>query len=229
MYPFLTYFPFKYCFSKPKPNFKNALKKAIRHRMDIKVPKSDREIEEDPFLQLGYGVNQFYSTLIRISQLMLFFTIVYTIPVSSMFAEKSSLVQMKATYSYSQYTLGNLGGSDVTCGQAPQTIDMAAISLNCKSGDLDTNAVLFDDPDRTSSDAGIINSGQEEQNYCRNDAFVDPYNCSQYLNVAAIKAKIDNRDMETFSKSLPMQNFDDDTWRLPSAALVSDEIKTNCF
>lgn len=44
---------FTCCMKKPKKNFKIALKKAIRHKLDIKMPQSELMIEEDPFLRLG--------------------------------------------------------------------------------------------------------------------------------------------------------------------------------
>ena len=36
-----------------KTSFKLALKKSLRHKMDLKMPKSELAIEEDPFLLMG--------------------------------------------------------------------------------------------------------------------------------------------------------------------------------
>lgn len=35
---------------KQKPNFKLALKKSLLNKLDMKIPKSDIALDEDPFL-----------------------------------------------------------------------------------------------------------------------------------------------------------------------------------
>jgi len=53
------------CFiSKRKKNFNFALKRAIRRRLELAVPKSDIRIEEDPFLLLGYGMNSYMQVML---------------------------------------------------------------------------------------------------------------------------------------------------------------------
>ena len=48
------------CFlKKRKPSFNGALKRAIRRKLELSVPKSDLRLEEDPFLHLGYGMNSY--------------------------------------------------------------------------------------------------------------------------------------------------------------------------
>jgi hypothetical protein len=51
---------------------------------------------------------------------------------------------------YSQFMIGNMGGSTVACSQVPQNIPGAVISLGCKTGGLDVDAAFS---------AGIINAG----------------------------------------------------------------------
>ena len=36
------------------------LKSSLRRKMDMSIPKSDLRIEEDPYLQLGYGMNAYF-------------------------------------------------------------------------------------------------------------------------------------------------------------------------
>jgi hypothetical protein len=38
---------------KPKRDFRYALRKSLLQKMDIKMPKTDFKLEEDPFLRLG--------------------------------------------------------------------------------------------------------------------------------------------------------------------------------
>jgi hypothetical protein len=42
------------CFTgKPKTSFKVALKKSLRHKLDLKMPSSELMVENDPFLRMG--------------------------------------------------------------------------------------------------------------------------------------------------------------------------------
>jgi len=49
--PYLKYC--KCCLKKPKKDFRLALKKSLLQKMDMKMPKTDIKLEEDPFLRLG--------------------------------------------------------------------------------------------------------------------------------------------------------------------------------
>jgi hypothetical protein len=46
------------CLRKNKPDFRLALRKSLLKKMDLKMPKSDIQLEEDPYLRLG-KVNEF--------------------------------------------------------------------------------------------------------------------------------------------------------------------------
>ena len=60
--PFIKYLCF--CCMKPrKKTFNGALKRAIRRKLELSVPKSDMMIEEDPFLLLGYGMNSYFEIM----------------------------------------------------------------------------------------------------------------------------------------------------------------------
>ncbi len=47
---------FTYCFKKKK-DFRAALRRSLLKKMDIKIPKTDLKLEEDPFLRLGNFLN----------------------------------------------------------------------------------------------------------------------------------------------------------------------------
>ena len=49
--PYLHYV--RCCLKKPKKDFRLAMRKALLFKMDMKMPKTDIKLEEDPFLRLG--------------------------------------------------------------------------------------------------------------------------------------------------------------------------------
>lgn len=59
VWPFL-----RYCccclLKRRKKSFMLGLKGALRRKLEMSIPKSDLRIEEDPYLQLGYGMNAFF-------------------------------------------------------------------------------------------------------------------------------------------------------------------------
>ena len=57
--PILQYRPFKF-FNRRKPDFQHAWRTALLKEMDVKMPKGEHEVTEDPFLVLGYGVNAYF-------------------------------------------------------------------------------------------------------------------------------------------------------------------------
>jgi hypothetical protein len=58
--PYLSYF--SCCLKKPKKDFQLAVKKALLRKMDMRMPKTDIQLEADPFLRLGKA----YLKIIRI-------------------------------------------------------------------------------------------------------------------------------------------------------------------
>ena len=65
--------PFLGRFQKKKSNFNLNLKSALLKEMGFKVPKGDAELENDPYMLLGYGVNAYFDVLYALS--MMFVTI----------------------------------------------------------------------------------------------------------------------------------------------------------
>jgi len=105
---------FRTCF-KRKPDFKHSLRKALLAQMKIKMPKSEEAIINDPFLILGYGLNAYFDMMVSLSCLCLAIT-VFMIPLYNGYAfndEKG--LQNESKYVVNQFTLGNLGGSNIFC------------------------------------------------------------------------------------------------------------------
>ena len=53
--PILTW-----CFKKKKSDYKMNLRRTLMQELNFKMPKSEEEISQDPFLILGYAVNAFF-------------------------------------------------------------------------------------------------------------------------------------------------------------------------
>ena len=78
--PFLKPFTKCGCCKKKKGDFQHALRTAILKKMGKKVPKNDRELREEPFLMLGYGVNAYLDIMLSLSKMFLMITI-FCIPI----------------------------------------------------------------------------------------------------------------------------------------------------
>jgi hypothetical protein len=52
--------PFFKLFIRRKPDFKFSLRKTLLMEMKIKLPKGEAQMQNDPFLILGYGVNAYF-------------------------------------------------------------------------------------------------------------------------------------------------------------------------
>ena len=67
---------FKKCRKPPKESFENALRRAFMKELELKIPKSELELQKEPFLRLGYGVNSYFDILLQIFYLMSFISVV---------------------------------------------------------------------------------------------------------------------------------------------------------
>ena len=89
------------------------LKSSLRRKLDMSVPKSDLRIEEDPYLQLGYGMNAYFQIVLQL-MCMVFCIMLVTVPMMMIYSTHEGLIA-EPGYSFNQYTLGNFGGSDTLC------------------------------------------------------------------------------------------------------------------
>ena len=63
------------CYGKPKRSFKYALKRSIRNELGIPETNNDRNLEADPFLVLGMGMNEYYNIMKKMITFFLLLTI----------------------------------------------------------------------------------------------------------------------------------------------------------
>jgi len=91
--------------------------------MEVKMPKSDIEINDDPFLLLGYGINAFFELMQSLMYMLICITI-FCIPLYLCYAtnDAKGLKQLEPKawkYNVHQFSLGNLGGAQVYCQTKP--------------------------------------------------------------------------------------------------------------
>jgi hypothetical protein len=75
---------FKSCLKKPKPRFKAELRKALIAELGFRLPKNE-EIEKDPFLILGYGINSYLDIMMNLFWMFTIITI-FCIPLCMIFS-----------------------------------------------------------------------------------------------------------------------------------------------
>ena len=88
-WPFLRYI----CcclLKRRKKSFMLGLKGALRRKLDMSIPKSDLRIEEDPYLQLGYGMNAYFQIVLQL-MCMVSCIMIVTVPLMLIYASHDSL------------------------------------------------------------------------------------------------------------------------------------------
>ena len=88
-WPFLRYL----CccvIKRRRPQFKGALKRSLRRKLEFTFPKSELRAEENPFLLLGYGMNSYLQVMIELMVLTGLICLV-TIPLMMTFASFNAL------------------------------------------------------------------------------------------------------------------------------------------
>lgn len=146
--------------------FKLGLKTGLRNRLGIKVPKSDLRVDKDPYLLLGYGMNSYFTVMLQLMWLCVLICVV-AIPLMGIYATGEQFTGLNA------YSLGNLGGSDVVCAQAPIMYPTSTIAIQCPAQTfIDLDAASFEDDTQIYS-SGLINAGVGAQNVCSTAAFVE--------------------------------------------------------
>jgi len=103
---------------KRKPDFRHSLRKTLLEEMGIRMPKSENQLIEDPFLILGYGVNAYFDIMLSLAYMFLTLC-VFCIPVYYVFSHNDArgLLALSGGWKYgiTQFSLGNMGGAAVTC------------------------------------------------------------------------------------------------------------------
>lgn len=109
VWPFLRYICC--CCVSKKRSFKFGLKKALRSKMDLRTSRSDEQIEEDPYLLLGFGMNSYFEIMLNLMFMMLFAS-VFAVGFMTRFSQYGAL---STTPGFHVFSLGNLGGAESMC------------------------------------------------------------------------------------------------------------------
>ena len=155
---------------KPKKDFRLSLRKSLLKKMDMKMPKSDLQLEEDPFLRLGFGMNAYFDTLFYLMIMMVFIS-VFSLPSMYIYSSYSG-IRADAMGSITQFSLGNMGGASTLCKQAPSSV--LSLPLKCKNGIFKASEAEF----------GIIPNFALKTNQCSEDAITSP--CSSRVNKSGL-------------------------------------------
>ena len=107
----------KYKCCKPKPDFKYGLRKTLLKEMELKVPKSEQAVQENPFLILGYGINAYFEIISSLFWMMFVVTLAF-IPILSVYSSNpvNALADRPKAF-FNMWSLGNYGASAVKCKQ----------------------------------------------------------------------------------------------------------------
>jgi hypothetical protein len=89
------------------------LKQSLLKELNLKSAKSEAEINENPFLLLGFGVNAYFDILSMLSTMFICITI-FSIPIMWCYSRGDGFVD-SPTFPISQFMLGNMGASSVIC------------------------------------------------------------------------------------------------------------------
>jgi hypothetical protein len=218
--------PVRCCLKKRKRSFKVALKKSLRHKLDMKMPNSELLIEEDPFLLMGFGMNAYFGIVAQLTAMFCWITL-FSIPLMYIYSSYNGLATA-VYYPLDMWSLGNMGGSSVQCGSVPQTVDSAALTLTCPSGSFDTTALAHSDSQPVLR-YGIINSSTDVKTYCSYENYDDPYNCRQWIDGNELEDALDSQNGQT---TFTVAGFGptDPAYRAYSFSNpIPDDIKAECF
>jgi len=175
------------CCKKP-PNFRHALRKTLMAEMKMKVPKSEDELIEDPFLILGYGINAYFDMMRELSNMFIAITIFF-IPVYGWYKGNEAGALERQSFNpferLQSFTLGNMGGAQTVCGQ--KKLNAEKLTFECPPGlDVDYDNVIF----------GIMSPKLDLSYYCSEEAIrLSPDNkdrnkCTYYMNAAFIHKQL---------------------------------------
>ena len=123
------------CISKRKKNFKFALKKAIRSKLDEPLSRHEIELQQDPMLKLGFGMNAYFQIIKAMFNLM-FWVCLANAPLLFIYSSYNTFPTMPLA----SLSLGNMGGAVTLCQQVPRHIQNLSLQLECPSGFLDPDA-----------------------------------------------------------------------------------------
>lgn len=127
--------------------------------MKIKESKTEKQLNDEPFRILGYGINAFFQTTYALAT-MLFVMTLFVIPVLyvNSYNDQQGLESYNF-YALNRFTLGNLGGALSLCMQ--KRVRTEKMDLHCPAGKMYIGEHLK---------AGIISSKSLTSHYCTEEA-----------------------------------------------------------
>lgn len=156
---------------KPKKDFRLALKKSLLNKLNMKMSKTEEQLEDDPFLLLGFGMNAYFDTL-RYLVILMSLCFLFSLPMMYIFSSYGA-IRGAPRGVISQYSLGNMGGASTLCKSVP--FSNPSITLTCPKGTELSSKTIND------NEIGIISKNIAKNNWCQVDAFTDTAKCSTYL------------------------------------------------
>ena len=111
-----------------------ALRSTLLHKINpaLKIPKSERQQVNDPYIVLGYGINAYFDIIYNLMICMIVCSIAF-LPVIFVYADNPIMqLQTQGKYFINMFSLGNMGGSDVVCTTA--IILKGSIGIKCPQG-----------------------------------------------------------------------------------------------
>ena len=169
---------------KAKPDFNHALRKTLLKDMAIKMPKSDSELVEKPFLILGYGVNAYFDIMLSLVWMFASITI-FVIPLFYAYSQnETKALKNFGKYPITQYSLGNMGGSSVT--HASAKLKLPQIYIECYTGEMHTSDFEF----------GVMPNDIYVAKYLTNEALFgdvankDRHNCTDEMDKDVMQKRI---------------------------------------
>ena len=155
------------------------LKRSLRRKLELGVPKSDQRLLEDPYLRLGYGMYSYFE-IMRQLMILMSLLMVLSIPLMCAYASYDDLAHY-TEYSWNRFSLGNMGGSNAICESSEFNSEgKAPLILSCSTGVISID-IKTEKTGEAIFEAGIIPSSSDVTNYCINAAFEDAANCSSLI------------------------------------------------
>ena len=175
--------PFRKCRKARKPDFRYALRKTLLEEMQIRMPKSETQLNNEPFLRLGYGVNSYFDIMLSIFYMFTFISLV-CLPVFYIYSTNDSqgLDELQTGFAkvLGKYSLGNMGGADVIC-QSQRFKQGIEWQLECPNSQ---RAIIK----TTDTQFGLMSKNFGKKTYCTADAITasgeleNKADCSALLN-----------------------------------------------
>ena len=163
------------CKKEPKPSFKKFFRKALLKELHIKVPESELELEEEPFLMLGYGINSYFDILKQLMNMFIVITIVLC-PVYYLYAgnhiqgmEGFTSSMPGPNQALAKVTMGNMGSATVLC-KNQKIKEGGFFDLTCPNGKNNIVMRTLNEDGEVDSKYGLMIKNLGLKTYCTPEA-----------------------------------------------------------